>query len=143
MSIKHYCIGGVDVPGRAANFGLLVLRVFAGGMMMIAHGVPKIAPSEGFIAAVGDMGFPLPTLFAWGAALAELVGAGLVALGLWTRPAAWSVALTMFVAAFIRHAADSFQVKELAILYFAVFVFFAFFGAGRWSVDAAMRKQAS
>jgi putative oxidoreductase len=141
MNIKDYCTGGVDVPGPGANFGLLVLRVFSGGAMMIAHGLPKVAPSEGFIEAVGDMGFPLPTLFAWAAALTELVGAGMVALGLWTRPAAWSVALTMFVAAFIRHASDPFQVKELALLYFAVFLFFALFGGGRWSVDAAMRKQ--
>lgn len=117
--------------------GLTVLRV-ASGLMMATHGYGKIFEEgrmERFTAGVGEMGFPVPGLFAWLAALSELAGGVCLALGLGTRVNAVLIAGTMFVAAFIRHGADPFEKKELALLYLAVMLFFALQGGGKWAVD--------
>lgn len=108
--------------------------------MAFAHGIKKLPPSEGFINGVDAMGFPLPIVFAWVAALSEFFGASLVALGLATRPAALFVTCTMSVAAFIRHGADEFQKQEMSLLYGAVFLLFTILGAGRLSIDSLIRK---
>lgn len=84
------------------------------------------------------MGFPLPGLFAWAAALSEFLGGILVALGLATRPAAFFVFATMAVAAFIRHAPDPFRVKELALAYWTMAGTLILMGGGPWSLDALL-----
>ncbi len=124
-----------------ADIGMLILRVSA-GLFMATHGFGKIfgGRMEGFASGVEDMGFPLPVVFAWAAALSELVGGVFVALGLFTRISAFFVACTMFVAGFIRHGADPFSDKEMALLYLAINLFFLLAGGGRWTVDALIRK---
>jgi putative oxidoreductase len=122
--------------------GLLVLRV-ASGLMMATHGYGKIVEDgrmEKFTGGVAEMGFPAPGLFAWLAALSELVGGICLALGLGTRVSAALIAGTMFVAAFIRHGADPFAKKELALLYLAVMIFFALYGGGKWAVERIFKK---
>ncbi len=89
--------------------GLLVLRVLA-GLGIATHGYGKLFTEgrmEGFVEMVGGMGFPLPVLFAWLAALSELLGGLLLAAGLFTRYAAFFVFGTMTVAAFIAHAGET------------------------------------
>lgn len=123
------------------DLGLLVLRVFAGLGLALAHGLGKIPPSERFISGVIEMGFPLPGVFAWAAGLSEFVGGILLAIGLLTRPAAFFVLVTMFVAAFIRQAGDPFGERELALLYGAVAVLFLFAGSGRFGLDALLLRR--
>ena len=125
---------GVDV-------GLLVLRVFAGVSLALAHGLGKLPPSDRFLRGVAEMGFPAPTLFGWAAALSEFAGGLLLAAGLLTRPAAVLIAITMGVAAFVRQAGDPFGERELALLYGAVALLFACAGAGRLSLDAAVARR--
>ena len=95
---------------------------------------------EKFTGGVAEMGFPAPGLFAWLAALSELIGGVCLALGLGTRVSAALIAGTMFVAAFIRHGADPFAKKELALLYLAVMMFFALYGGGKWAVERIFKK---
>ena len=124
------------------QIGLLVLRV-ASGLMMATHGYGKIFEDgrmEKFTGGVAEMGFPAPGLFAWLAALSELIGGACLALGLGTRVSAALIAGTMFVAAFIRHGADPFAKKELALLYLAVMMFFALYGGGKWAVERIFKK---
>jgi putative oxidoreductase len=121
--------------------GDLILRVFVGITLAFGHGLGKLPPSVQFIEGVSNLGFPQPTLFAWAAAAAELVGGILLALGLFTRPAAGAVAFTMLVAGFGRHAADPFHIKELALLYLSVALFYFLSGAGRYYVDAMISKR--
>ncbi len=125
----------------AVSFGLLWLRVLA-GLGIASHGWQKIAGGfmPKFIAGVAEMGFPMPELFAWAAALSELVGGALLMLGLGTRVAALSVFATMSVAAFIRHAHDPMQVKELALAYWAMSGALLFTGGGRYSLGALVRR---
>ncbi|MEN6618999.1 MAG: DoxX family protein [Rikenellaceae bacterium] len=46
-----------------------------------------------------------------------------------------TVAFTMTVAVFVTHAADPFQVKELALIYLIVFITLFLLGPGRYSLD--------
>ena len=64
----------IDSP----NFGILVFRVFIGLTMAFAHGLGKLPPPQMLIDGVQSMGFPLPIVFAWAAALSEFVGALLI-----------------------------------------------------------------
>lgn len=133
--------GGVDIGSKAANVGLMLLRVYAGLSLAFAHGIGKIPPSEGFIAGVTKMGFPAPSLFAWAAGCSELLGGVFLAAGFMTRPAALFVAFTMGVAGLITHAADPFGRKEKAFLYMFVAIVYLLVGAGRYAVDGFIKRQ--
>lgn len=123
-------------PGAShGDWGLLVLRVFAGLALALAHGIGKIPPSAGFVEGVAGMGFPAPLAFAWAAGLAESAGGLLLALGLFTRPAAFFILVNMLVASFLMQAGDPFLERELALLYAFVALFYMLAGPGRLSVD--------
>jgi putative oxidoreductase len=126
--------------GGASDIGLLFLRL--AGVGLATHGYAKIFGGgvSGTVDAAEAMGFPLPVVFGWAAAASELLGGALVAIGLFTRPAAVFAAITMFVAAFLHHAEDPFARRELALAYLVILLAIACMGAGRWSVDAIARK---
>jgi len=129
---------------RLHQIGLLWLRVWI-GFGMAYHGTGKIFSGrmDQFAGGVGDMGFPLPGFFAWAAVLSEFLGGILIALGLATRPAAGFVAVTMFVAAFIRHGQDPFQKKELALAYLVTAIAILFLGAGKYSLDRLLNRRSA
>ena len=133
--VRWFLFGGAGGGSSAADLGLLLLRVFVGLSLAFAHGLGKLPPSERFLGGVAEMGFPLPVLFGWAAALSEFAGGILLALGLLTRPAALFVGITMAVAAFIREAGSPFGERELALLYGAAVVMLLLTGAGRYSID--------
>lgn len=135
MGIKELLIGGTKIQTTSANFGLLVLRVYTGLVLASQHGIGKIPPQEKFIQGVGELGFPLPQFFAWAAGCAEFFGGILLAVGLLTRPAAFFILITMATAVFGRHAADPFNVKELAAVYGIIAITFLFAGSGRYGID--------
>lgn len=122
------------------NLALLFLRVTLGLTMAFAHGLGKLPVQEGFVQGVAAMGFPMPVVFAWAAALAEFLGGLFIALGLATRISSFMWIGTMGVAAFITHAADPFRVKELAFIYLFAGIFFLISGAGRYSIDGAINR---
>ena len=92
---------------------------------------------------------PLPTpavlTMYWFAGAIELVGGVLFGLGLFTRAAAFVMSGEMAFAYFISHAPQSFfpivNRGDAAILYCFIFLYFAFAGAGPWSLDALWRKR--
>ena len=123
------------------DVAVFILRAFAGLTMAFAHGFGKLPPPEQLVQGVEAIGFPMPGLFAWSAALAEFAGGLLLAMGLFSRPAALMMAFTMAVAGLIVHAADPFQIKELAFVYFFISLFFVLHGPGRLSLDAVFSKK--
>lgn len=126
------------------NAGLLWLRIFMGAGVAM-HGYGKIFGGriEMFTQGVADMGFPFPGVFAWAAALSEFVGGILIGMGLATRWAAFFVFATMSVAAFIRHSADPFSTKELALAYWTMAGALLLTGGGRLSLDYFLRSTKS
>jgi putative oxidoreductase len=106
---------------------------FVTGFLFLWHGTQKL------------FGFPkaamegVPGWITWGAGGIELVAGALVAIGLWTRPAAFLSSGTMAVAYWLAHGLrDPFPLNnggELAVLYCFAFLYIATRGAGRWSVD--------
>lgn len=112
------------------NLGLLLFRLFVGLSMAFAHGLGKLPPSEQLVQGVSSMGFPAPILFAWMAGLSEFVGGLLIAAGLFVRPATAFLGFTMVIAAFVVHAADPYNVKEMALLYLFSCILLFFVGPG-------------
>lgn len=132
---------GQELPSIAAEAGWTLLRLFAGTSLMMAHGIGKLPPSEQFVAGVANLGFPLPSLFAWSASLAEFLGGAFLAIGFLTRPAAFFVLFTMAVAFFGVHLHDPYQKKELATLYGFIAIAYLLVGSGRLSIDALVRRK--
>ncbi|MEM1181899.1 MAG: DoxX family protein [Acidobacteriota bacterium] len=124
--------------------GILLLRIYFGAAIFIAHGWPKLlemlAGGGPFLNLVKSLGFPLPGLFAWLAVLGQVVGSLLVMLGLWTRPAALTVASTIFFGAAAVHGPEGFRGLELGFAYTVVLVAIAITGPGRFSVDRQINK---
>lgn len=125
------------------SLGLLVGRVMFGLIMAFSHGMGKVPPPQGLIDGVTAMGLPLPGFMAWSAGLAEFAGGLLIAVGLFTRPAALLWIVTMLVAAFVAHGADPFQKKELALLYLSFAVVVLALGGGKFSLDHLLSRKLS
>lgn len=120
--------------------GFALLRIWLGAMMIV-HGYGKVfGDNAKFMAGVAELGFPAAELFGWAAALSEFAGGILLVLGLGTRFASIMVAITMAVAAFMRHAPDPFKTKELAFTYLAVAIVVTLLGPGRFSIDAMLAR---
>lgn len=128
------------MPGiKSRDWGLLVLRIALGGMML-THGWPKLellfdAPGK-FPDPIG-IGSEITLVIA---VLAELVCASLVAVGLLTRWATAPLLATMLVAAFIQHAGDPFRKMEMSLLYAAGYLALMLTGPGRLSIDRWLRR---
>jgi len=128
---------------RFRDLGLLILRVGLGAAF-IAHGWPKLMAGpevwKGLGGAMALFGVRFAPEF-WGlcAALAEAAGGLCFALGLFFRPAALSLAVTMAVA-FAMHfgKGDPFKVYSHALE--AGFVFAGMFlvGPGKYAVDRVL-----
>jgi len=121
------------------SLGLLLLRLAAGGMMIYGHGWKKLMAFSDKAA-----GFPDPlgvgNELSMALAVSAEVGASfLLVIGLFTRVAAIPALFTMIVAAFVVHGGDPFAKREMALLYLAAYGTLACTGAGRFSVDGAVR----
>jgi putative oxidoreductase len=127
---------------RYLELARAAVRVVFGASLALFHGYGKVFGGKmpDFVKSVTALGFPKPTFFAWCAALSELVGGTLVALGLLTRPAAAFAGFTMVVALY-RHRVDPFAKSELAILYLVVMIACVVGGGGRYSLDELRAKR--
>ncbi|NJK35313.1 MAG: DoxX family protein [Oscillatoriales cyanobacterium SM2_2_1] len=126
-----------NTPKVLAQAGFTLLRVVA-GLAMIHNGLDKLEDIEGFAEAyVQVIGLPFPIFFSYVAALTELLGAPLLMLGLFTRPAALGLTSTMLVAMYHHILVGGFNIAylELSMIYASVFAFYAINGGGLFSVD--------
>jgi putative oxidoreductase len=103
------------------------------GVMLVLHGAQKLLGAFGGPPA----GAPVPVL--WIAGSIELVGGGLIAVGLFARSAAFLVSGLMAFAYFMAHAPHGFwpiaNGGELAIAYCWIALYVAAQGPGAWALD--------
>lgn len=125
-----------DTLERYSPMMLGILRIMT-GLLFLAHGTQKFLHFPAGDNAGSGWGFA--HLGAYAGAI-ELVTGALIALGLFTRPAAFLASGTMAAAYFIGHAPQNFwpvnNMGDAAILYSFVFLYFVFAGAGAFSIDA-------
>ncbi len=130
----------VPANAKSTDVGLLIFRVFAGLALLVFHGIGKLPPGPRFVGVVSGIGMPAPELFAWGATLAEIGGASLLALGLLARPVGFGLAVYFSFVVLLAHAGDPPAQRELPMLFLFVGVLTMLAGAGRYSVDAVVRR---
>jgi putative oxidoreductase len=121
---------------------LSVMRIVV-ALLFVQHGAQKLF---GFLAPPEAATPQLLSLMGV-AGMLEFYGGLLVALGLFTRPAAFILSGQMAVAYFMVHAPKGFwplQNKgDLAMLWSFVFLYLAVAGGGSWSLDRSWRRKKS
>lgn len=124
--------------------GLLVIRVVA-GIVMTAHGLQKIMATTvaGVQGMLEGLGLPLAAVLAPVLSYGEVVVGALLILGLLTRAAGLATAAISLGALFLVHLPAGFFVAdggiEFVLLLAAVGLGLALTGAGRASVDGAVK----
>lgn len=125
---------GLDALARWQPHALGLLRIVL-GLLFLEHGLSKLA---GFPYNPAFDHLSLASLAGIGGVL-ELVGGLLVAVGLYTRVAAFLLSGEMAVAYFMAHAPRSFfpllNGGDAAILFCFGFLYLVVAGPGLWSLD--------
>lgn len=130
-----------------ASTGLLVMRLACGWMMLYGHGLMKIQKFEQLkanwpVAGIFPLNFMSSPISLMATIGAEVGAAGLLIIGLATRPAAFVLGFAMTIAAFQVSALAPFfstgsgPSKEMAVLYLVPCFVLIITGAGQWSIDA-------
>lgn len=125
--------------------GKLVLRLSV-GVLMLMHGIHKIGTGvDGIVGMVARTG--LPGQFGYLVYAGEVLAPVLVIIGLWTRPAAVLMFITMIVAIWLVHMGDLFLLTkaggwalELQGLFLFGSLAIALLGAGRLSLGGAQGR---
>jgi putative oxidoreductase len=125
---------------RTRDLGLLLLRLGVGAGFIYFHGLEKLLGGPERWTAVGGamqyVGVTVrPEVFGFLAAFAESVGALLIAIGLFFRPAALLLFLTMGLAV-IQHLGTGEGTPAHAFKNAWLFLGLLFLGPGRFSLDA-------
>jgi putative oxidoreductase len=120
-----------------APYVLSILRIVV-ALLFFEHGMSRMF---GFPASVPTALLSLH----WFAGAIEFTGGALLALGLFSRTAAFIMSGEMAFAYFISHAPASFfpivNRGDGAILYCFVFLYIVVAGPGPWSLDAVLRRK--
>lgn len=117
-----------------------VLRLVVGGSML-THGIAKLQAFDALSTTFPDplgVGSMLSLLLALGA---EVGCSVLIILGLFTRLATLPAMFTMGMAFLVIHSGDPFAIKELALMYFMLYLTIFVLGSGRYSLDKIFCKR--
>ena len=128
---------------RMKQIAFFLLRVVAGLLFLQAGGMKLFDWFGGIPAQFGGKP-PLLSQVGIGGVL-EFFGGAAVLLGVWTRPIAFLLSGEMAVAYFQFHQPNgAWPIQnhgEPAALLCFIFLFFAAYGAGDWSVDAMLHRK--
>ncbi len=134
-----------DIRAKLTDIGLLIMRIWAGFVMLWFHGKDKV-----FDFAERADSFPDPLGIGSSLSLALAGGAEFflsifLIIGLFTRVIAIPLLFTMLVAAYAHAVAwgDPFSDYELALFFATTYLMFIFTGPGKLSVDHLIAKQLS
>jgi putative oxidoreductase len=125
----------METLNRIQPYVLSILRIMV-GLLFMQHGLVKLF---GFPTGAG---FPAFLSQTWFEGCIELIGGGLITIGLFTRWAAFITSGEMAIGYFMAHAPKSFfpyvNGGNLAVLYCFVFLYLVFAGPGPISLDALL-----
>jgi len=127
-----------------ASCGLTILRVVV-GIVFLMHGWQKLFTLHfaGVAGFLGQLGVPAPAVMAVVVTLVEFLGGIALILGLFTRWAAWLLAIDMVMAILLVHLKKGFFLPgiEFALTLLAASVALALAGPGSASVDGVLGKK--
>ena len=122
----------------------LLLRLVVGAIFL-AHGWQKyVGGLEGVEAFLAGMNFPAPALLAFLLVVAEIGGGILLILGAYTHWVAKILAVVAVVALVSVHLPNGFTGPggyEFILLILVSCISLILTGAGKWSVDARMKRK--
>jgi putative oxidoreductase len=117
-------------------------------LMFLPVGIDKMFYGGAARVAAGNitqLGLTPPLAWGWAVAIVEFFGAILLALGLFTRPVAFALAVELTVIAFGIMAAKGFfwttGGMEVALLMELATIAFIFGGGGRYSLDRLIGRE--
>ena len=122
-----------------AENGVFLLRVSV-SLLMLSHGVPKALEYETLVQSFPDPLNVGTEISAMLILFAEVGCSVLLLLGLFGRFASATLFIAMMVAAFVHHFGDPWAMKELPMLYAAVYACLTFTGPGSTSIDAWFKR---
>lgn len=130
---------------RRAELGALFLRLFI-AFVLIYGTVDNVASWERMLEFrdfLAENGFPYPLLSAHLSVYAQMVCGALIAVGLFTRPAALVMAVNFLVALGMVHVGLPFDanIAPLAMLFGSVFLLFH--GPGPYALDTRLARRAT
>ena len=125
---------------NAFAFALLVLRIGAGGLMLMNHGYDKLMHFSQRAHRFSDP-FNIGSTTSYSLVLfAEFFCAAFIILGLFTRLAAIPLIIAMSVVVYISHNGSLSGKGELPALFLAAFIAILFVGPGKVSIDRLIGK---
>ena len=127
------------VSSSAKSFVILMARIIF-GFMFLSHGIAK----QHTYSEIPDT-FPDPiglgsTLSLWLVLFAEILCSIGFVLGALFRLCLIPMIFTMCIAVFVVHAGDPLDVKELSLMYLAIFALLFITGPGRFSIDGILKR---
>ena len=128
------------------DLSALIARIFTGYLMLSLHGWGKITAGtdrwkglgSGLSDLIGLDFLSIPLGFM--ASFAESIGAVLIIIGLTTRPAAFLLAFTMFVAV-CKKLPGGIKGAELPALFLCLSLVIMLSGAGKYSFDYFLKQK--
>ena len=121
------------------NFGMLVLRVFT-GLLIVSHGYSKLT-------AFTTLRYKFMNFMGLGSTMsltliifAEVICGAFIVMGLFTRLACIPPIIGMCVVVFMSSHGNIFNAGEKGTLYLVSFIAILFCGPGKISVDGMMGK---
>ncbi|MFB4394788.1 MULTISPECIES: DoxX family protein [unclassified Pseudomonas] len=127
---------------RLTALGLLFMRVFAAGLLLLVHGVPKLLDWSGELQRIED---PLglgATLTLSLAVFAEVLCPVLLALGVFARLACLPVIAVLLVSLGLVHPDWTLEQGQFAWLLLALYGGLALTGPGAWSLKGVKAGKA-
>lgn len=121
--------------------GLLVFRVLAAIAIFKAHGLPKLLNYQETLQHIPDP-LGLGSLFsAHFAIFANVLCAILVALGLFTRVAAFIILSLTLTGLLVIHFNDSAKFQDVPLIYSIVFGYITYIGSGKYGLDYKLKAR--
>ena len=120
--------------------GLLAFRVIIASQLIIVHGLKKVGIGTG-TAEVAPNPFDLPDAFNQVFAIASnLIFPLFVIIGWYTRLAIIPILAVTLSGYFVVHWNDSLLEKDIPFMYSVAFLFIAYSGPGKYSIDRLLAK---